>query len=70
MYWEKDVGDGAARQEEKRRSVDVVREDMQVAGVTEEDAEARKRWKRMIRCGDPKREQPKEEEDLQKTLFF
>ena len=31
----------------KRRFVDVVREDMQVAGVTEEDAEARKR------CGDP-----------------
>ena len=31
----------------------MVREDMQVAGVAEEDAEARKRWKRMIRCGDP-----------------
>ena len=36
----------------KRRFMDVVREDMQVARMSEEDTEARKRWKRMIRCGD------------------
>uniref|UniRef100_A0A0E9T304 Uncharacterized protein n=1 Tax=Anguilla anguilla TaxID=7936 RepID=A0A0E9T304_ANGAN len=32
----------------KRRFMDMVREDLQVVG-----AEDRKRWKRMIRCGDP-----------------
>ena len=32
--------------------MDVVREDMQIVGVTEEDAEDRKRWRRMIHCGD------------------
>ena len=37
----------------KRRYMDAVREDMRVVGVTEEDAEDRTRWKRMIRCGDP-----------------
>lgn len=37
----------------KRRFTDVVMEDMQVVGATEEDAEDRKRWKQMIRCGDP-----------------
>ena len=37
----------------KRRYMDVIREDMRVAGVREEDAEDRPRWRRMIRCGDP-----------------
>lgn len=37
----------------KRRFMDAVREDMQVVGTIEEDAEERIRWKRMIRCGDP-----------------
>lgn len=36
-YWTKDAYYGAARQEEKR-FVDVVKEDMQRVGVTEEDA--------------------------------
>lgn len=31
----------------------MVREDMQVVGATEEDAEDRKRWKWMICCGNP-----------------
>ncbi|XP_051788839.1 uncharacterized protein LOC127529415 [Erpetoichthys calabaricus] len=35
----------------KRRFMDVVREDMQVMGVTEQDAEDRKVWKKMIHCG-------------------
>lgn len=33
--------------------MDVVKEDMQKAGVTEEDARDRVRWTQMIRCGDP-----------------
>lgn len=37
----------------KRRFIDVVGEDMQVVGMTEEDREDRKRWKQMIHCGDP-----------------
>ncbi|MBN3293353.1 YSM6 protein, partial [Polypterus senegalus] len=37
----------------KRRFMDVVREDMQVMGVTEQDDEDRKIWKKMICCGDP-----------------
>ena len=37
----------------KRRYMDAVREDMRAAGVTEEDAEDRGRWKQMTRCGDP-----------------
>ena len=36
----------------KRRFMDVVKEDMLVVDVTEEDAEDRERWKQMIRCGD------------------
>jgi hypothetical protein len=32
--------------------MDKVREHMQVVDMTEEDAEDRKRWKRMIRCGE------------------
>ena len=49
VYWEKDAEYGAARPEEKRKTkeevYDVVREDMQVAGETEEDVEDRKRWR-------------------------
>ncbi|KAK2875054.1 hypothetical protein Q8A73_024333, partial [Channa argus] len=37
----------------KRRFMDVVREDMKLVGVREEDAEDRVRWRHMIRCGDP-----------------
>ena len=37
----------------KRRFMEMVREDMQVVGTTEGDAEDRKRWKQMLRCGDP-----------------
>ncbi|KAF3697472.1 hypothetical protein EXN66_Car013152 [Channa argus] len=36
----------------KRRFMDVVREDMKLVGVREEDAEDRVRWRQMIRCGD------------------
>ncbi|KAF3697499.1 hypothetical protein EXN66_Car013179 [Channa argus] len=35
----------------KRRFMDVVREDMKLVGVREEDAEDRVRWRHMIRCG-------------------
>ncbi|KAF7651093.1 hypothetical protein LDENG_00116160 [Lucifuga dentata] len=37
----------------KRRFMDVVKEDMKLVGVREEEAEDRVRWKQMIRCGDP-----------------
>ncbi|KAK2897556.1 hypothetical protein Q8A73_013936 [Channa argus] len=37
----------------KRRFMDVVREDMKLVGVSEEDAEDRVRWRHMIRCGNP-----------------
>ena len=32
--------------------MDVVREDMKLVGVREEDAEDRIRWRQMICCGD------------------
>ena len=37
----------------KRRFMDVVKEDMKVVGVREEDAKDRARWRQLIRCGDP-----------------
>ena len=37
----------------KKKFIDRLREDMQVIGATEKDAEDRNRWKRMICCGDP-----------------
>ena len=37
----------------KRRFRDVVKEDMKVAGVREEDAGDRVRWMQLIGCGDP-----------------
>ena len=37
----------------KRTYIGVVKEDMTVVGLTEEDAKDRKRWRRRIRCGDP-----------------
>ena len=47
----------------KRRFMDVVKEDMKVVGVREEDAEDRVRWRQLIRCGDPWREKPKGKEE-------
>ncbi|KAF7669317.1 hypothetical protein LDENG_00206530, partial [Lucifuga dentata] len=37
----------------KRKFMDVVKEDMKLVGVREEEAEDRVRWRQMIRCGDP-----------------
>ena len=37
----------------KTRFRDVVKVDMKVVGVREEDAEDRVRWTTLIRCGDP-----------------
>ncbi|KAF7658937.1 hypothetical protein LDENG_00005840 [Lucifuga dentata] len=37
----------------KRRFMDVVKEDMKLVGMREEEAEDRVRWRQMIRCGDP-----------------
>lgn len=41
----------------------VVKKDMKLVGVREEDAEDRVRWRRMICCCDPGRDQPKGNED-------
>lgn len=46
----------------KRRLIDVVKEDMKVTGVREEDAEDRVIWRPLFRCGDPRREKPEGEE--------
>ena len=40
----------------KRRFMDVVKEDMAVVEVTEEDTVDRNNWRRKIRCGDGKAE--------------
>ena len=38
----------------KRRFMDAVKEDMQMMGAVEEEVQDRARWRRVIRCGDPK----------------
>lgn len=40
--------------------MDAVKENVQMVGMTQEDAEGR-RWKQMICCGNPRQEQPKED---------
>lgn len=45
-----------------RRPADVGKEDLRVLGVSEEDAEDRIRWRGIIYCCDPRREQPLKEE--------
>lgn len=62
ICWTKDLAGGAVGQVEKRpqrRFMGAVK-----AGVTKVDARNRARW-RQIHCGDPLREQLKEEENLQ-----
>lgn len=52
----KDAKDEPARQggreESQRRFRDIVKQDMQVVGMTVEDEKGRLRWKYMICCGD------------------
>lgn len=36
----------------KARFIEVVKEDMQVVGVTYKEVEVRGRWRQMTRCGD------------------
>lgn len=43
----------------KGRSMDAVRENMKLDGVRENDAEERERWRQMIGCGQPWRQQPR-----------
>lgn len=43
------------------RFVNVVKEDTQTVGVTEQDARDRVRWRLLIRCGDSWKEQPRED---------
>ena len=44
---------GKRRGRQKRRFLDVVKEDMKEVGVKETDVEDRKMWRMMIRCGHP-----------------
>ena len=55
--------------------MDGVKEDMRTAGVTEEDAHNRARWKRTIRTGDPRdgnkacrRKEEEEEESMHEFI--
>ena len=41
------------RGRQKRRFMDVVKEDMAEVEVTEEDTVDRRNWRKKIRCGDP-----------------
>ena len=47
---EKNINDGAASQKRKakRRYMDAVRENMQLAGVTEDDVQKKLMWRRVI----------------------
>ena len=58
------VADKKTRGRPKRRFVGTIEEDMKVGGVNEKDAMDREKWREVICRGDPKREGPKEEEEL------
>ena len=47
-----------------KRFMDGLREDITAVEVTESDAEERTEWRRRLRCGDPQREQPKEDRHI------
>lgn len=51
------------RRQPERRFVDVVKEDIKVGCVREEEAKDKVRWRQLIRCGDPCRDNPEKEED-------
>ena len=53
---------GNGKRRMPKRYMDLVREDMAVVEVTEEDADDRNKWRWEMRCGDPLREKPKEED--------
>ena len=48
--------------------MDVVKEDMKLVGVREDDPADRLRWRRMSRCGLPRRENPKGKEGGDKCV--
>ena len=50
------------RRRPKRRWRDCIREDLAAAGVTEENAADRRKWKQKIRTGDPTRYEKSQEE--------
>ena len=52
---------GRKRQNPKKKFMDTVREDKQIINATKDDAKDMVRWRWVIRCGDPKLYQPKEE---------
>lgn len=52
---------GSKRGQAQRRFMDVVREEMEISGVAEENASDSRKYRQKIHCGDTKREQSKEE---------
>lgn len=71
-YWAKCVEDGAARLEEKSKSREsvwnTVKEDIKIVGIPSEEERDRVRWRQMIHCDDPYREQP-EKKEVKKLLL-
>ena len=48
----------------------MVKEDMAEVEVTEEDTVDRNNWRSKIRCGDPRWEKPKYEEEEDAIFFY
>ena len=61
---EMDVPGTRRRGRPKRRYMDSIKEDLREVGARVEDVTDRRRWRELIRCGDPWREMPKEEEEV------
>lgn len=53
-----------------QRLMYVVKEDMQKVSMTVQGTRDRVRWRMMICCGDPKRDQSKEDEEEEKTSHY
>lgn len=57
-----EVPDRMKRGKPQRKFMDVTKEAMQRVAVTQEDSSDTVRWRKIICCGDPQWEWPKEEE--------
>ena len=67
LFWVLSSEDGITRKEEpggrpKIRFMDVVKQDLAEVEVMEDDTDDRNNWRLKIRCSDPWREKPNEEE--------
>ena len=59
LCWENDAKDRAASIRENRKAKEEDYECVKLVDVTEEDAEDRVRWRRVICCGNPEWKKPK-----------